>query len=223
MALVPIDLKIYLSLSDDCTKLWLEDTTGQYSSTNLNGYGVPGGATSNSVDTVTVTLNYTQLSSSSIFIFTVASGVITAATLSFAGSSPISILSELDSTVWPFGPSNNLDLVKDYGVSIPNFDDMVYSVEYEVEGTYTGQDFDYTTEDDILVSCATCCCISKALITDDMSLVNPTELSMPMIASGYLMTSEAATEDGLIDKANTYLIRAKAICDGLAACSCGCN
>lgn len=93
MALVPIDLKVLLYSDPEGENLYLRDTTDQYSVTNLGGYGRPAGATSNSVDTVTVTLTYTLLEQDSEFVFTVLNGVITAATLSFVGATPVNILS----------------------------------------------------------------------------------------------------------------------------------
>lgn len=221
MALVPVDLKVFLYASDECDSLFIIDETGLYSSDNTGGYNLPAGATVNSVTTVTVTLTYTQLSVDLVYVFTVLNGTITACTISFAGAAPTSIFSDLTSTVWPFTGSNPFELTKDYGVTLPDLDDMVYEVTYQVEGSYLSNDFDYSTDDQELIACVTCCCISKALI-NNVNFNDVTTLSPPMIAQGYLMTAQAANDDEDTDKANEYLIRAKAVCDGISGCGCGC-
>src|SRR5690349_21444610 len=96
------DIQIELFISNDTYSVFLEDTTGLYSPTNLEGYGLPGGPDVNDVTSVTITLNYTQLDVDVVYAFTIVNGVITVCTLSFANASPVNITSELPSTAWPF-------------------------------------------------------------------------------------------------------------------------
>lgn len=219
MALNPVDLKIELFLNDARNSYFLEDTTGVYSPNNLEGYGLPGGATINSVTSLTVTLNYTKLESELVYIFTISSGSITACTLAFAGGTPVSIFSQLVSTGWPFTSSNRFEITKDYGVNIPTLDDMVYEVTYEIEGSITAQSFDYSTEIQDLLDVATNCCLSKELIKLDIN--NLTGQEIALTGYGYLITAHSAVENGNIDQANSYITRAKILCDSM--CDCGCN
>lgn len=218
MALNAPDIKIELLLNDARNSLFLEDTTGLYSLDNLLGYNLPGGPTVNSVISVTVTINYTQLSANLVYVFTISSGTITVCTISFAGSTPVSIISLIASTVWPFTSANRFELTADYGVTLPPLDDMVYEASYQVVGTYSAEAFNYTGEKQELMDVATTCCISKALVALDINNVTGQELAMK--ASGYLMTAHSANEYGNTVQSNSYINRAKNICESI--CNCGC-
>lgn len=220
MALNPVDLKTIMYSSPDGTTLFMRDTTGLYSSDNIGGYGLPGGATVNSVDTVTLRLTYTQLSTYIQYVFTVSSGTITAATLSFGGATAVNILSELVSTVFPFTSANSFDMTMDYGVDIPAVTDQEYTMLYTIAGTQGGESYTYSTEINGLFDWNTTCCVSKLLADAKMSTVNPNEMSKSLTAYGYLLTARRADSDGNISRANEYLNRAKAICEG--TCNCGC-
>jgi hypothetical protein len=217
MPLTAPDIKVELFLNDARDSLFLEDRTGLSSANNLLGYGIPT-ITVNSVTTVNVTLRYTQLANDLAYVFTIVNGVITDVTISFAGATPVSIISLIPSTVWPFTSANRFELTADYGVTIPALDDMVYELTYEVIGTYLTIGYDYTTEIQELVDVATTCCISKALI--DLDINDLTGQEKAMTASGWLVTAHSANELELTDKANFYINRAKALCDSISGCGC---
>lgn len=222
MALNSPDIKTELLLNDARNSLFLEDTTGLYSPDNLLGYNLPGGLTVSSVTLVKITLNYTQLSTTLVYIFTIDTGVITACTVSFASGVPISIISTIPSTIWPFTSANRFELTTQYNNSytLPSLDDMVYELSYEVEGTYLAQTYDYLNEIQELMDVATVCCLNKASIK--MNINDVTGEEKVLKAYGYLITAHSANEDLNTDKANIYINKAKAICD-ITGCGCGCN
>lgn len=219
MPLVQPNLTVALYLNDARTSLFLEDITGLYSAgSNPLGYGVPT-VTTNSVTMLTVTLNYTQLSSSLVYVFTLTNSVITAATLSFGGLAAVNILSQFPSTVWPFTSANRLELTKSYvGITLPSFDDMVYSVTYRIQGTYTAIVFDYTASTQELVDTNVACCLSKKLVLVDINDSDSYQKSL--VINAYLLTAFNANADLNTTKANQYLNLATALCDD--ECSCGC-
>lgn len=221
MALLPIDLKVLVYVSADGQELWLEDTTGSYSTDNTGGYGLPGGAPSSAVTSFSIVLSFTSLPVDVTYSFTVASNVITAATATLASGTPVNILSELVSTTFPFTSANPFQLNGDYGLELPELEDMVYEVTYQIDGTYTLEAFDYETSIQTLYNYNTYCCLSKAYTNLQLSNLNPNEMSPIMIADGYMKTAIAANGDGLTDMANDYIQRAKALCDTLD-CGCGC-
>lgn len=211
-----LDIQLYTNAA--CTNLFLEDMTGAYTATNLGGYGSPN-PPANSVTSVTVTVDYTLLEISNVFEFTVSSGTITAATMTLDGGTPVNILSLLTSTAWPFTDTNPLNLTTtDWSDTLPSFDDMVYTVTYQVEGD-SGGAFDVSTVESALVKCSVCCCINKKTLKIDIN--DTTKLVNSLIPVAYLKTASYAKADGLTDKANSYLQRAQAICDN-SDCGCGC-
>lgn len=221
MALVPIDLQAVIYFSADGESVYFEDFSDQFSPTNPGGWSRPGGATTSSVTSFSIVFSYTGLPVNVTYNFTVASNVITAATATLGSGTPVNILSELVSTTFPFTSANPFQLNGDYGLNLPELEDMVLSVEYEVQGTYALQSFDYTTSYQVLYNFNTYCCISKRYVNLQLSNINPNELSPVMIADGYMQTAIAANADGLTDQANDYIQRAKALCDALD-CNCGC-
>lgn len=220
MALNAPDVKIDLFLNDARNSYFLEDTTGLYSPDNLLGYNLPGGSTTTSITGLTITVNYTQLGANLVYDFTIAGGVITACSMNFAGSTPVSILSALPSTAWPFTSFNRFELTTDYrsGIVLPPLDDMVYQVSYEIFGTYLTEDFDYTAQAVDLMDVAAICCISDGLAA--LEINNLTGQELPLTASGYVIIAHSAAERGNIVQSNSYINRAHALCDSF--CNCGC-
>ena len=157
------------------------------------------------------------------YVFTIALGVITAATLSLSGGTPASILAELDSTAWPFVEDvNEFDLWADYGITLPDFEDGVYEVTYEITGESdsTGEllDFDYTTSESFVVDCEIACCISKmyAALDPDCSCSDKGQVSADK-AYAFLKSAIYSAEYGSNDEAVEALAAAQKICD------CGCT
>lgn len=221
MALNPVDLQCIIYFNTAGDEVWFEDMTDLYSPSNLEGWGLPGGPPTSAVTSFSIVFSYTGLPVNVTYNFTVASNVITAATATFGSGTPVNILSELVSTTFPFTSANPFQLNGDYGLNLPELEDMVLSVEYEAEGTYTLKSFDYTTSDQALYNFNTNCCISQKYVNLKLSNLNPNDMSPVMIADGYMQTAIAANANGLTDMANDYIQRAKALCDTLD-CNCGC-
>src|SRR3972149_2669466 len=102
------------------------------------------------------TIHYNSMHKHS-FSFTIASNVITAATLGLSGATATSILSTLASTVFPF-VATPFSIWTDYGVTVPAFADGVVEVIY----TISGSGYNYTTSKAKTVLCSElCCCLQK--------------------------------------------------------------
>lgn len=161
MPVVQPDLKVTLSLKPDNEGLLLQDITGLYNIlSNPLGLGLPGGPAVNDITGLVVTLTYESLSAAAVYTFTILNGVITGCTLAFAGGTPVSILSVLPSTVWPFVSTNPFEVTKNWAtVILPDFADDVFKVSYEITGTSGGNPFDYTANYFIPVSVDTQNCV----------------------------------------------------------------
>jgi hypothetical protein len=82
MAVTQPNLTIDLSVDSDCSELNLPDITGDYSAlTNPLGYGLPGGPSTTDVTGCEIIVTLNMLGTTLTYDFTIASDVITAATL----------------------------------------------------------------------------------------------------------------------------------------------
>jgi hypothetical protein len=212
------DVSITLEVTNDCESLLLTDDTGTYNSvTNPEGYGLTGGPAVNDVTGVEIVLTYDTQETSITYNFTVASGVITAATLGVEDETPTDILSELVSTTWPL---TDFDLVLDYGVTIPTFELGVHSVDYTITGTYNSSSFSFTTSKSILNECSANCCIQKMFAEIDVNCGCASEaIDKANRAKGYLMAARYGAQSGKTDEAVKALNKANELCEG----GCGCN
>ncbi len=215
-----LSLEIQLYTEKSCDDLFLEDMTGLYvAGTNEGGYG-PLNVTINDITQVFVEVNYTALGVSTLFTFDVTNGVITSAGLSLDGGILIDIYPLMTNYDWPFTDVNPLNLTTTtWSNTLPAFDDMVYSVEYSVVYTPGSSPVTITTESSSLIDCKTCCCVSKKSVTIDMN--NTESLVAMLVPTAYLQTAKFAADNGLIEKANAYIQKAKNICDQ-NDCGCGC-
>lgn len=227
MALSTPDIKADLYVNDTCDGLLFQDTTGSYNAvTNPNGWGLPDGPATTDVTECVLTLVNETDDTNLVYTFTVSSGTITAATLSVNGAATVNILTELDSTVFPFVAANPFNLTQDYGADAYTVEDGVYRLFYQVTGSATGgsgtpEDFDYTAQDEVVVNCNVCCCISKLFqsIDADCGCSDKTWLKA-MRGYAYMKAAQYVTEaTGDVDKAVANLNKAQEICSG----NCGCN
>jgi hypothetical protein len=145
---------------------------------------------------------------------------ITDANFILDGGVPINIYSLMDSYDWPFTSTNPLNLTTDLWTStIPLFEDMVYTVDYSVTYTPGVSPVVVTTQNLLLVDCQTCCCVSKKTLSIDM---NDTDTMVALlIPTAYLQAAQFAADNGLVDTANTFIAKAKKLCDQ-SKCGCGC-
>lgn len=217
---MPLSLEIQLYTEKSCDNLFLEDMTGLYvAGTNEGGYGAPN-PTINDITNVSVEVEYTALAASTLFTFDVTNGVITAALVSLDGGMAIDIYPLMTSYDWPFTSTNPLNLTTStWSDTLPTFDDMVYTVNYSVTYTPSSTPVTITTESSSLIDCKTCCCVSKKSVTIDMN--NTEALVAMLVPTAYLQTAKFAADNGLIEKANAYIQKAKDICDQ-NNCGCGC-
>ena len=134
MAVTAPNFTIILSVDSGCSELNLVDSTGEYSAlTNPLGYGLPSGPSTTDVTGCEIVVTLNTLGTTLTYDFTIASGVVAAATLAIGSGTPTSILSSLTSTAWPFIVDvNPFNLVGDYGVTIPEFTDEIFKVEYNI-------------------------------------------------------------------------------------------
>jgi hypothetical protein len=214
-----LDLKIILYTDDTCDNLYLEDTTGLYSTDNSGGYNSPNMAVA-SVTSVVIVL--TVVGVGITYEFTVSSGTITAATVTMDGGSAINILSAMTSTVWPFTDSNPFNLTpSSWDSTLPALEDQVYPVTYTVTGETADNPPEpviYETTSSYLLTCATCCCVSEQMLS--VNINDKAKLVENLIPTAYLAVAGYANEAGNVDKANSYIAKAAAICGNSSNCGC---
>lgn len=215
MAVSPPILTIQLDQSTDCTTINLSDIT--------TTYGLSNGVAVNDVDTVTIVVTYNSLPTTITYVFTVASGVITACTLAIASGTPANIFSELTSTVWPFTTSVPFSLFADYGVAIPEFTDDVYTVSYQIEGTnVTPEVFDFTTQESLPVTCAAQLCVNQKFADIDWACECSSEKAkQAMLGQAYINQIVSSVALGDLSSALDALTRVNRLCD-TASGGCGC-
>ena len=229
MAVSEPNLTIVLSKNDACTEFNLTDTTGQYDGvTNFTGYGLPGGpacpsdGSSTDIQTLEVILTYNSAGTSITYSFELTDSIeITAATLAIEAGTPVDILDQLPSTVWPFVLPFNL--VGDYGVIIPTFQDDIYSVSYTISGEVSAEAFEFTTIENKEIVCATECCKNKKFVEIDWNCDCATDKSKEAnLLQTYLYQIPAAISLGDLSSAVTALNQAKWLCDSSIG-GCGCS
>jgi len=206
------NITISLSVNTGCSGISLTDITGNYAVTNTGGYGLPSGPAINDVTTVTIDVMYNTLGGSLTYAFTVLNGVIQTATLAIAGGTPTSILGSLPSTAWPF--VTPFDLTGDYGITIPTFEDDIFSVTYTVAGTVGITAFSFQTISNLSVSCQTQCCLDKKWIDVDLDKDCSCDA---FYGQALLNQATYSAQYADLAKAVDSLNKAKALCD------CGCQ
>lgn len=208
------DITVDLDVNDECDGLTFQDTTGAYNaSTNVGGYGLPGGIATSDIDSAILKLEYSTLGTYIQFNFTVVTNVVTAATLSVGGADSTSILSSLASTTFPFTSANEFDFSRDYDVTIPDFEDGIYYLTYTIAGN-TPEAFTYTVTQQVAMTCSTACCIAKMFQELDANCgCSSAKLMTALRAQSYLLAAKYSTEVGYIDNAVAALNKASDICE----------
>lgn len=222
MAVTAPNLTITVTTNDSCDELILEDVTGAYNAlTNALGYGLPGGPDEADVTGVEIVMSYATLGTTLTYDFTVAAGVITAATLAIGSGTPASILSSLPSTAWPFDSTNPFNLIGDYGITIPEFEDDVFTTTYTITGEIAGPEpFDFETTVYTPVTCNSRCCVNKKWVAIDPNCGCSNEAyKTAMYGESLLMQVEIAAEEGSLDTALAALEQLRLLCDQE---DCGC-
>lgn len=223
MSVNSLNLTIDVSVIAPCTGLKLIDSTGVYNEdTNPFGYGFPNGLAINDVTELEIVVTYNSLGTTATYLFTVASGEITDATLALGSATPVNIFSALEDTTFPFTSSNAFNLTGDYGVTLPEFADEVFKVEYTISGENEDEEvFDLTALAYIPVGCNARCCIDKKWADIDLncSCSHKSYTDVLYLESLYNQFNYA-TDAGSLAKALNALREIQKICG--SDCGCGC-
>lgn len=196
-------LAITLTVNSTCSDMTVTDATSDYGAPTVTTASITGCV-------VVVNLSGgTYLT----FTFTVASNVITAATLGISGATATSILSSLASTVFPF-VATPFSIWRDYNVTVPDFADGVIEVDY----TISGSGYSYTTSAASTIPCVSTFCCVQAMgqkISPDCSCEDC--LWNYLKADAYLQLATMNTHIGNTDRAALFLTKAADLCE----CNCG--
>lgn len=197
-------LAITLTTSATCDNITVADATADYGA---------GTVTTASITGSTIVVNLTG-GAYLTFTFTVASNVITAATLGLSGATATSILSSLASTVFPF-VATPFSIWRAYGVTVPAFADGVVNVVYTISGA--AYSVGYTTSATVLVPCVSaCCCVNSMALSIDPECDCNDCLWGYLKADTYLNLAAMNTQIGNTTRAALFLTKAEALCD----CDC---
>ena len=198
------NLAITLTVNSTCSDMTITDSTSDYGGGTITTASVTGVV-------IVVTLSGgTYLT----YTFTVASNVITAATLGVSGATPASILSELEVALWPFwngvGGELPFKIWRDYGITVPEFEDGVIDVTY----TITGSGYSYTTSAATTVPCvSTYCCVAKMGQAIDPSCQCEDCMWKFIKDYAHLTLANMSTNIGNTDRAAKHLTKASELCD----------
>jgi len=223
MAVNPPDLSIDVSVNSGCTELNLYDSTGTYNATtNPLGYGLPGGPGTADVTGCEIVVTYSSLGTYITYDLTVASRVITAATLAIGSGTPTNILAELPSTDWPSESTELFNLVGDYGVTLPTFTNEVFKVEYNITGEIAGpESFDFTTTAYEPVICAARCCVNRMFLEIDPSCAcSDDKIKKALYGESLISQVEIASEQGDLTAALQAMEQLRLLCDQEGGCGC---
>ncbi len=214
MSLTRVGLKIETVLSEGCTKLTVEDVTGDYNaSTNPLGYGLPNGIAYNDVTKITINVYYPSITTPIIYIFTLASGTVTALSVYDLNGTAYDIFADL-ADLYIDGVFN---LTGTDAFTLPTISDGLFNVEYTISGieSVTSTEFNYTTNSYFLSTCTVDCCITNMYKNLDMCC-DCSEGAIDKIqkAEVFLSGAKYAIAVGQNDKAVCLLDKASDICEG---------
>jgi hypothetical protein len=215
MALERLDLSAQICVEDSCSKLLFNDTTGSIDAAcaadvNILGYGLVGGIESTDVEGAVINVYYPLMTNPVKFTFVIASDVITNATITDLNNVVTNIFSLLTSTVFPFV---DFDISADYGVTVPEVTDGLYTWDYTITGT-NPETFSYTTSGGFTSDCTTDCCIEKSYLEIDSDCGCFDDRIKTIIRSEvFLWGSRYAMNVGQDSKADELLNKAKENCE----------
>lgn len=215
MSLERVDLSAQICVEDGCSKLLFNDTTGSVdnpclSEVNEFGYGLTGGIASADVTEAVINVYYPLMTTPVKFTFTISSNVITDAVMTDLNNHPVNIFSLLTSTVFPLV---NFDISGDYGGTVPEVTDGLYTWDYTITGT-SPEVFSYSTSGGFLSDCTTDCCIEKSYLEIDSDCGCFDDKIKNIIRSEvFLWASRYAINVGQDSKANELLTKAKENCE----------
>ncbi len=216
MSLTRLELSGSICIEDGCTSIIFNDTTGSLVSAcndeqNDLGYGLVDGIDSDDVTEAILNIYYPSITTPYIFTFTVASNVITAATLTDLNGVVTNILADLESTVFPLEDFDTT--LAAYGVTFPELTDGIVNWDYTISGVSSDESFSYTTSDGQLVDCTIDCCIEKKYVALDPSCGCMEDKIKTIIMSEiFLWGARYSINVGQNSKADAFIAKANEIC-----------
>jgi len=215
MALERLDLSAQICVEDSCSKLLFSDTTGSVDAAcaadvNEFGYGLVDGITSADVEGAIINVYYPLMTTPVKFTFVIVANEITDATITDLNNVTTNIFSLLTSTVFPFV---DFDISADYGVTVPEVTDGLYTWDYTISGT-SPEEFTYTTSGGFTSDCTVDCCIEKSYLEMDSNCGCSEDKVKGIIRSEvFLWASRYAINVGQDSKADNFLTKAKESCE----------
>lgn len=203
-------LAIDTEINEACTTMVMWDKTADYGGGTVTTAGIEGS---------TIVVRNKTTGTYFTYTFTIGTNVISAATLSLDGGTATDILAELSSTVFPFIVDvNEFDMWADYGVTLPDFDDAVYQIEYTISRT-TATAYSYTTSKMNVRDCDLCECIADKFVNIDPNC-QCSDVSIQEVQRIQALAQSAmfAAEKGMTTKAVNALAKAIELCN----CDCNC-
>lgn len=227
MAVSSPNLTISLTKNFTCTSVLLEDVTGEEGvDGNTDGYGVSGGPTHDDVTELVIVVTYNSLPTTITYTFTIAGHLISLCTLAIASGTPVDITAELpaENLNFPFIANNPFDLFADYGVSIPDFIDDVYTVSYQITGAITGPEaFDFTTESILPTLCSSQLCVNQKFADIDWGCECASEKAKTaMLGQAYINQVGSSVALGDLTTALSALAKLRTLCASTDG-GCGCS
>ncbi|MFY8248167.1 MAG: hypothetical protein ACOVJ5_00520 [Gloeomargaritales cyanobacterium] len=215
MALTRLDLSAQICVEDSCNKLLFSDTTGSVGAAcaadvNEFGYGLFGGITSGEVQSAVINVYYPLMTSPVKFTFVMSSNVILFCIINDLNGVATNITSLLTSTVFPLV---DFDISADYGVTVPEVTDGLYTWDYTITGI-SPEEFTYTTSGGFTSDCTVDCCIEKSYLQMDSNCGCFDDKVKTIIRSEvFLWASRYAINVGQDSKADNFLTKAKENCE----------
>lgn len=212
-----IDLSGSICVEQGCKQLLFNDSTGFFVSVcndeyNEFGYGLVDGIALDDVTSAQLNVYFPDMNTAVKFDFIITNHVITECIFTDLNLVETDITSLLESTVFPL---TNFDItLAAYGVTMPEISDGIIKWDYTISGISGGESFSYTTSDEALSSCSTDCCIENKYVSLDLSCGCFDRKIKDLILSEVLLQgSKYAMNVGQDSKAESFLNKAKEICD----------
>lgn len=212
-----LERSIEIEETDECSVVNIIETTGDYDvSLNPTGYGTPNFASASATLMTLIVLAYGQTTGYT-FTFTLASGVITACTVTDPAGTITDIYADLTWTVFPFTEdqpfvlnSSWIGYAEDEAITSGAFN-------FESEVTDGTDDNNYTATSDDLLVCTTCCCVKNMEADLDPECCDgcgDDALNKVRKARVFLNGAIEAMARGEVDKSQLQLLLAQEICSG---------
>lgn len=216
MPLTRVGLTITTAITDNCSKITSEDTTGLYNvTTNPLGYGLPGGIAFNDIITAVYEVYYPSITIPITYTLTYAAGTVTALTVKDLNNVSYNIFADL-ATLMVDGV---FDLTGTDAFTLPTITDGMFNVVYTISGT-NPEVFTYTTNSEFLSTCSIDCCISKMYLTLDMECsCSDAKKTKIMNSEIFLNAAKYAIQVGQDSKAQGFLDKAIELCEDCGGCS----